>query len=122
LNIALLIPSGPETSGWSSKVVTAVRPLDTREIDLWQSLVMCPVRPQTIQSLCSTVMSLPSFPSLVIRSGLAPEESDILAAVPLDSLDSFGTAAEEDMEAEVDIVGLLKVYLNVDRLVEGFVC
>jgi hypothetical protein len=106
----------------------AVRPLDAREVDFGQSLAMCPVRPQNMQSLLlkrclrSMVVSLPSLPSLVVRSGLVPEELDELAALPLDSLESFGAAAEEDAEAETDIVGLSEVYLDVDGLAEGFVC
>jgi hypothetical protein len=51
-----------------------------------------------------------------------PEEPDKLAALPLDSLKSFGAAVEEDVEAEMDVVGLSEVYLDVDRLAEGFIC
>jgi hypothetical protein len=72
--------------------------------------------------LRSAVVSLPSLPSLVVRLGLVPEEPDILTALPLDSLESFGAAVEEDAEAETDIVGLSDVYLDVDGLVEGFIC
>ena len=87
-----------ETSGLVSRVVTAVQPLDTQEVDFRQSLVMCPARPQNIQSLlskqffCSTVVSLPTFPNLVVRSGLPPELPEELAALPLDFLVSLEVA------------------------------
>ena len=87
-----------ETSGLVSGVVAAVQPLDTQEVDFWQSLVMCPARLQNIQSLlskwffCSTAVSLPSFPNLVVRSGLPPELPEVLAALPLDFLVSLGAA------------------------------
>ena len=83
------------------------------------------MRPQNIQSLLSkqffhsAAVSLPSFPNLVVRSGLPPELPEVLVALPLDSLVSLGVAEEEDVEVEVD--GLLEADLDMEGLADGFV-
>ena len=114
-----------ETSGLVSGVVATVQFLDAQEVDFRQSLAMCPVRPQNIQSLLSkwffysTAVSLPSFPSLVVRSGLPPELLEVFMALPLDSLVFLGAAEEEEAEAEVD--DLLGADLDMEGLADGFV-
>ena len=68
------------------------RPLDALEEDLGQTFTICPVFPQNIQSLlskqhfCSSAVSLPSLPNFDEMSDLGVE---VLAAFPLDSLESL---------------------------------
>ena len=65
-----------ETSGLVSRAAVVARPFAAQEVDFGQSLVMCPARPQNIQSLLSKrcflslVVSLPSFPNFDIKSSL----------------------------------------------------
>ena len=65
-----------ETSSLVSRVAVVAQPLAAQEVDIGQSLVMCPASPQNMQSLLSKqcclslAVSLPSFPNFDIRSGL----------------------------------------------------
>ena len=98
------------------------QPLDALEEDLGQSFTICPAFPQNIHSLLSkwrfhsSAVSLPSLPNFDEMLDLGVE---VLAAFPLDSMESL-----EELELfleEEDAEGLLEDLEDVaEGLLEGF--
>ena len=98
------------------------QPLDVLEEDLGQSFAICPAFPQNIQSLlskrhfCSSAVSLPSLPNFDEMSDLGAE---VLAAFPLDSMESL--EEPELFLEEEDVEGLSEDLEDVaEGLLAGF--
>ena len=80
------------------------RPFAAREVDFGQSLAMCPVRLQNIQSLLSKrcflslAVSLPSFPNFDVKSGLAAAATTEGLVSLVDFFESFGDVGVDAAE------------------------
>ena len=86
-------------------------PFTAREVDFRQSLAMCPVRPQNIQSLLlkrcflSSAVSLLSFPNFDVKSSL-------VAAVTTEGLVGLVDSFESFRDAGMDVEEGMGVFLE----------